>query len=64
MRKIEEIRILRMSMQYKSTCKKKSGRPRRRTLFDGIGQAIEKREMDKVWSLGRPRWKEVLENTR
>ena len=53
----EANRIPRMAILHKPTCKKKKGRPRR-TWFDGIREALEKR-IEKEWILDRTRRKEV-----
>ena len=53
--------MTRMAKQYKLICKK-TRRRSRRTWFDVIREAMEKRGIDKEWSLDRARWKVALEN--
>ena len=56
--KMEENRTQRMAKQYKTTSKKKGGRPRR-TRLNGIMEAMQEGAIEKEWSLDRPRWREV-----
>ena len=56
---MDEKRIPKMIMQYKTTEKRKRGRPR--TWFQGIRNSMEKRGIDEEWSQDRHRWREFLD---
>ena len=59
-KRMDEKRIPKMTMQYKTTEKRKRGRPRR-IWFQGIRNAMEKRGMEEEWSQDRHRCREALD---
>ena len=58
-KRMDEKRIPKMTMQYKTTEKRKRGRPR--TWFQGIRNSMEKRGIDEEWSQDKNRWREALD---